>query len=363
VKFIWMVLLCGMAMAQAPGDAPEALPAPAATAQLAGRAVQLMESTAAAVPGLSQASDILRRNAGQTADVLKRNPADAVLTYRFLNEARAFLAMSDAFPRPTPFPQTASEQLVELRDAVSRWQLLFEARLAAGARDAAAAAADPAKRKRYAEANVKLPPPASQRVVFLGDSITDFWRLNEYFPGRDFVNRGISGQTTAQILGRFLPDVAALRPAAVLILAGTNDLAHGITVQEIEDNLTAMGDLAKQHSIKPVFASLLPVSDYHKDADPSWERTIARPPRLIQQVNAWLQDYCRRENFGYVNYYAALVDSSGQIPADSSDDGLHPNARGYRLMSPIALQEIERTLGAAQAPAQKKRTGLFGTQR
>ena len=347
--------------AQVPGNAPQPLLSAAETNGLAARSAQLMESTAAAVPGLSGASEALRRSTAETVTSLAANPQSPVFTWQFLNRLRAYLALSDTFARPDPFPQTAAEQLTELRGAYDRWQRHFGALLEAGVRSAQAREADPNNLHRYAEANSKLLPPGKlPRVVFLGDSITDSWRLNEYFTGRDFVNRGISGQTTTQMLGRFLQDVAGLHPKAVLILAGTNDLARGISVNAIEDNLTMLGDLAKAHNIRPLFASILPVSDYHKGEDPRWEMTKVRPPAAIQQINGWLREYCRKENFTFVDYYGAMADASGQMPPDQADDGLHPNAKGYRIMSPIAQQAIDRVLSANTpapdpGPAQQKR--------
>jgi lysophospholipase L1-like esterase len=270
--------------------------------------------------------------------------------------------LSETFPRPQPFPAAADQQFTELRAGWQRYQSKFEASLEGLNGAARQREADPCNLARYAEANAKLPPPGvAPRVVFLGDSITDMWRLNEYFTGRDFVNRGISGQTTLQIAGRFLADVVNLKPKGVLILAGTNDIAHGIKEGEIEDNLTMLGELAKANGIKPLFASVLPVSDYHKDVDARYEMTKARPPAEIRRINAWIQDYCRREGFTYVDYYGAMADASGQMPADMADDGLHPNAKGYRAMAPIALEDLNRTLATAQAGGDKKRrSGLFG---
>ena len=137
---------------------------------------------------------------------------------------------------------------------------------------------------RYSEANRKLPPPAAgkPRVVFFGDSITDLWRLNEYFSDRDFVNRGISGQITGEMLGRFKADVLNLQPAAVLILAGTNDLARNIPLVTIEDNYGMMATLASAHNIKVIFASVLPVSDYHKDQNPAYEMS-SDPAACVHQ--------------------------------------------------------------------------------
>ena len=355
-----IALTVSAAYAQSPGSAPGPLLNAKDYSEVSTRAVHLMESTAAAVAGLAAASEGLRKAAQETLAALLLTPANAVPAWRFSTQLRAYLALSEAFPRPAVFPQTAAEQFTELRDAQDRLQRHLGALLEASVRTTQAREADPNNLKRYAEANGKLLPPGKlPRVVFMGDSITDFWRLNEYFPGRDFVNRGISGQTTTQMLGRFQQDVLALHPRAVLILAGTNDIARGIPVNGIEDNLSMMGDLAKAHGIKPLFASILPVSDYHKGDDPRYEMTKLRPLASIQQVNLWLREYCRREGFTLVDYYAAMTDTNGQLPADEADDGLHPNAKGYRIMSPIALQAIDRVLAAPpsseSAPAQQKR--------
>ncbi len=218
--------------------------------------------------------------------------------------------------------------------------------------------------QRYAEANLKIgaPQPGAQRVVFLGDSITDLWRLNEYFPPeRDFVNRGISGQITGQMLGRMKADVIDLKPALVLVLAGTNDIARGVPVKTIQDNLTMIADLAAANKIKPLFASLLPVSDYHKADDPLYERSRRRPPETIRAVNDWLRKFCRDRNLPYVDYYAQLVDASGFLKTDVSDDGLHPNSKGYRLMAPVVQEVLDKLLQPAPAP-KKRRFPLFGGQ-
>lgn len=322
---------------------------------LTTRAVNLMESASAAVPGLSSATEALRHMSEETLSSLLRTPRNPVLSNRFLTQLRAFMALSDAYPRPTPFPPTAADQFAELRALQDRLQRNLDAVLEANARSTAARDADPNNLKRFAEADSKLPPPGKSRVVFLGDSITDSWRLNEYFTGRDFVNRGISGQTTTQLLGRFLQDVVSLHPQAVLILAGTNDIARGIALNGIEDNLTMIAELARAHGITPLFASITPVSDYHKSEDPRYEMTRLHPPSVIVQVNAWLRDYCRREGLTYVDYYTALADSTGRLPADEADDGLHPNAKGYRIMAPIALQAIDRVLTVPPAPTPSRK--------
>lgn len=350
--------------AQTPGNAPVSLLSAKDAGLLATRSVQLMESTSAAVPGLAPAGEGLRRNAEQTLASMLASPQNAIFTLQHLNQLRAFLALSDAFPRPNPFPLTAADQFAELREAADRMQRNLTAILEANVRTTQARDADPNNLKRYSDANTKLLPPGKQpRVVFMGDSITDFWRLNEYFTGRDFINRGISGQTTSQMLGRFRQDVIALHPKAVLILGGTNDIARGIPVSGIEDSLSMMGDLAKANGIRPLFASILPVSDYHKGEDPRYEMTKVRPPFTILQINSWLKEYCAREGFPYVDYSSAMTDTNGYLPADEADDGLHPNAKGYRVMSTVALQAIDKATVTPATPQevtqQKRRFGML----
>jgi lysophospholipase L1-like esterase len=197
---------------------------------------------------------------------------------------------------------------------------------------------------RYADHDAKLKPPAKgeRRVVFLGDSITDSWNLSHYFPHQPYVNRGISGQTTPQMLVRFRPDVINLQPKVVVILAGTNDLAGNtgpMTLQMIEYNFASTSDLARSHSIALVFASLLPVSDYGPD-----KQTMHRSPEKIRQLNAWIQQYCQKHGLIYLDYYSHLLDKSGMLRADLSQDGLHPNAAGYKIMAPLADAAIRKAL-------------------
>jgi len=138
------------------------------------------------------------------------------------------------------------------------------------------------------------------------------------------------------------------------VLGGINDLARGVAVGAIEGNLTMIADLAEAHHIQPMFASLLPVSDYHKDVNPQYARTVHLPPAKILEVNGWLKNFCEQRHFPYVDYYAALVDKAGFLQADLADDGLHPNARGYRLMAPIARAAIDNFFKADVKPAKKK---------
>jgi lysophospholipase L1-like esterase len=325
------------------------------------RMTQLMEASALVVPGLASSAAPLRQAAEATIAAQRRTPDSLPMAWRFTSQVKAFLALAEAFPRPTPFPAAAAQQFSELRQGAERLQLSFETSLTAQEEDAARRNADPNQLARYAAENPKLAVPAagSARVVFFGDSITDYWRLNEYFTGKDFVNRGISGQSTTQMLARFRQDVIALQPKVVVILGGTNDIARGVAATAVEDNLRMMGDLAKAHGIRPVLASMTPVSDYHKDVDPRYARVSERPPATLQQINDWMRQYCQTESFPYVNYYAAMVDANGQLMADISDDGLHPNAKGYRIMSPLVVDAINLALFDAPAAApQKKRIGI-----
>jgi lysophospholipase L1-like esterase len=192
----------------------------------------------------------------------------------------------------------------------------------------------------HAENATVLPPKANEnRVVFLGDSITDSWGRGEaqFFPGKPYINRGISGQTTPQMLIRMRPDVIALKPKAMVLLAGTNDLAGNtgpMTLEMIEDNIMSISDLAKANGIRVVLASVLPVCDYIK---PQTER---RPPDKIVALNAWLRNYAARQNFVYLNYYDAMVDAKGMLKQELTFDCLHPNDAGYSVMQPLAEKAI-----------------------
>jgi acyl-CoA thioesterase I len=185
-------------------------------------------------------------------------------------------------------------------------------------------------------------PSDPHRVVFLGDSITDGWHLDQYFTGKPYINRGISGQTTPQMLVRMFPDVIDLKPAAMIVLAGTNDIARNTgpeTATMIEENFEAMTELAQQHGIKVILCLLTPVSDYTAN-----KQTQSRPPADIVALNAWLRAYADRANTGLADYYSALVDAKGMLREGYSDDGLHPNAKGYELLAPVAEAAIEKAL-------------------
>jgi lysophospholipase L1-like esterase len=200
--------------------------------------------------------------------------------------------------------------------------------------------------KRYREADAALAPPAAKenRVVFLGDSITDYWKLEDYFPGKPYINRGVDGQTTPQMLVRFRQDVINLHPKALVMLAGTNDIA-GVTGSErnedIEANYASMAELARLNNIHVVFASLLPAHNYTPEAKESF---ALRPRERILALNAWLKDYCAKNGLMYLDYFSALIDDHGMLRRDLSDDGLHPNVAGYKIMARLADKAIASAL-------------------
>jgi lysophospholipase L1-like esterase len=247
----------------------------------------------------------------------------------------AVLIASTAFAQTPAAPPVSSEppQVVRIRadlDAVSRLINDF------------------GNTRRYAADNqgLRLPAPGEERVVFMGDSITDAWGRNNngstFFPGKPYVNRGISGQVTAQMLLRFHQDVVALKPVAVVILAGTNDIGSNIgpvSLESMEENLTSMADLSRANNIKVILASLLPVCDYIQP------QTARRPPEKIEALNRWIKDYAAKSRSVYLDYYSAMVDDKGMFRRELTYDGLHPNAAGYEVMAPLAAKAIAVALG------------------
>lgn len=207
---------------------------------------------------------------------------------------------------------------------------------------------------RYRGDNDKVTTPAKneRRVVFMGDSITDSWddtkRYSGFFPGKPYLNRGISGQTTFQMLIRFRPDVIALQPKVVVILAGTNDIAGNtgpMSLRAIEDNLASMFELAHANGIRVVFASVLPISDYDKNKDGQLIiRTRQRPPGQIKELNEWMKKYAGAHGGIYLDYFSALADDKGFLKDELSEDGLHPNQKGYDVMAPLAEKAIAAAL-------------------
>ena len=197
---------------------------------------------------------------------------------------------------------------------------------------------------RYRAANASLKPvaPDEKRVVFFGDSITDMWNLAEYFPGKPYVNRGISGQTTPQMLLRFRQDVIALAPKVVVILAGTNDIAGNtgpMSLEETEANYASMADLAKANSINVVFASILPVNNYTPESQDFFAQ---RSPQKIVEVNRWLKSYSAEHGDAYLDYFSPMVDEKGLLKRDLAEDGLHPNKAGYSIMAPLVIAAIQK---------------------
>ena len=206
---------------------------------------------------------------------------------------------------------------------------------------------------RYREANAALKSPAENRVVFFGDSITDTWPLDEFFPGKPYVNRGISGQTTSQMLVRFRQDVIALQPKVVVILAGTNDIAGNtghISNEDIEANFATLVELSRAHHIRVVLSSILPVHNY---TPRSQEFFAQRPTDRILTLNNWLKGHCAASASIYLDYFTAVVDEKGLLKRDLADDGLHPNKAGFAVMAPLAQKAIERALAEPGEPTKE----------
>jgi lysophospholipase L1-like esterase len=205
---------------------------------------------------------------------------------------------------------------------------------------------------RYRDANEKLAAPRAgeSRVVFMGDSITDIWqqeRFGFFVATRPYVDRGISGQTTPQMLVRFRPDVLDLQPKVVVILAGTNDIAGNsgpMTLEETEANFTSMAELARLHNIRVIFSSVLPVHHYTARSDATFP---LRPPEKIAELNRWLRSYCAANGHTYLDYVPATADDKGWLKRELAEDGLHPGPAGYALMAALAQAAIEKTLGMA----------------
>jgi lysophospholipase L1-like esterase len=252
-------------------------------------------------------------------------------------------------PHPGPPPSASGNDLQKAQDDLAKCQADLTAAKAYAA-TLQSKDVDWAQLKRYQADNAALPPaststlPADARVVFYGDSITDAWGrrpdTGDFFPGRPYINRGISGQTTPQMLVRFEQDVVHLHPAAVLILAGTNDIAGNTgpsTPQMIEDNFAAMVAIARQNNIKVILASITPAAAY------PWKPGIDPVP-AIRQLNQWLQNYANTQRLTYVDYYSAMATPNGAMKPGLSFDGVHPTAKGYAIMGPLAQVAIAQAL-------------------
>ena len=197
---------------------------------------------------------------------------------------------------------------------------------------------------RYKAANAALAPAAQgeDRVVFYGASMTEFWGKygTKFFPGKPYVNRGISGQTTGQMVVRFRQDVIDLHPKAVVILGGTNDVAGNMgpmTPEMTENNWQSMADLAKENGIRVIFASITPSTDF-------WWHKGLKPAEKIRTLNAWLKAYCESHGLRYLDYYSTLTDEEGGMKKEFTVDGVHATAKGYAVMAPLAQAAIDETL-------------------
>lgn len=207
-----------------------------------------------------------------------------------------------------------------------------------------AQAQDWANLKRYQEENSKLSTPAQNenRVVFMGNSITEGWKNNrpEFFSSNPYVCRGISGQTTPQMLIRFHQDVVALKPKVVVMLCGINDIAGNTgpsTLEMIEDNITAMTEIARANKIKVVLSSVLPAFAF------PW-RPEVEPVDKVIALNKWIKAYAEENKFIYVDYFSAMKDERNGLPKSLAEDGIHPNKAGYAIMEPLVKQAIEKAL-------------------
>jgi lysophospholipase L1-like esterase len=248
----------------------------------------------------------------------------------------AVLSLSAAGQTPAPAPAASLTTVPSCPELATALNTLMR-----NARDWANLA-------RYREANRSI-APAAGRVVFMGDSITDAWpqpRFGDFFPGRPYVGRGISGQTTPQMLLRFRQDVIDLKPTAVVILAGTNDIAGNtgaMTNEEIQGNLTSMAELAKANGIRVVLSSVMPVSAYHTSPTGA-PQTTTRPMDRIRALNDWMKKYAAAEHHVYLDYFSAMVDDKGLLREELSADDLHPNAKGYAVMAPLAEAAVLQAL-------------------
>jgi lysophospholipase L1-like esterase len=197
--------------------------------------------------------------------------------------------------------------------------------------------------ERFHDADAQLGPPAADnnRVVFMGDSITEGWHLETSFPGKPYINRGISGQTSSQMLLRFRQDVIDLKPKVVLILAGTNDFAGNtgpVTLPQVEGNIMSMAQLAQANRIRVALCSVLPSVRF------GWHPDAENPVPRIAAINDWMKTYADGKGYVYVDYYSAMKDAAGGLPPNLSRDGVHPLPAGYAIMAPLAESGIETAL-------------------
>ena len=357
VRFLLIFVLTVTAFAQ-----DLAVPDRQQAQELIGEIVDLMEASAIVVPELARAGAPLTENVRQDAKALALRPGreHVGVLYRFLTNAKVYLQLVDALPKPPTFSADVRKQVESLREKTDLVELYFRTQL--DRREVQIRQPDRDNLSRYREQNSidGEASPSENRVVFLGDSITDGWEINQYFPSRPYLNRGISGQITGQMLGRLKADVLDLKPKAMVLLGGTNDLARGVSIDIIENNIAMIADLAAVHEIVPVLASVLPVSDYHAERDPRFKRTPGRSPEDIVTLNSWIRAFCQSRGYVYLDYFSATVDERGMLRSDLADDGLHPNAEGYKIMAPLAEDAIARALRSVKSSGKKRQRKKFG---
>jgi acyl-CoA thioesterase I len=261
--------------------------------------------------------------------------------------AASFVACALAFPQAVPAPAVKDQKTADAQSLVDQLTPYQKSQLDRILNDWPYLA-------KYREADRELGPSSAgeARVVFMGDSITEGWGQNwagtspgrgEFFPGKPYVNRGISGQTTPQMLVRFRQDVVDLKPKVVVVLAGTNDIAEntGKTgLQAIANNIASMSDLARANGIRVVLCSVLPASEF------AWHPGLQPAPK-IKALNGWIREYAAKNGFVYVDYYSSLVNNEGGLRFELSPDGVHPNKAGYEIMAPLAERGIAEALKKA----------------
>lgn len=294
-----------------------------------------VESVAATFPALETATAEIRLSVKEVGDLLKSSPDSTSLSYQFLTKLKEFLIIADTLRRPDMTRAGAPGDLDKLRDSIDQFDGHFAALIAVRETKSKAAIADPSDLKRYEDANAAEATWAGPqlRYVFIGDTATEKWPLASAFPGKPFLNRGIAGQTSSQILSRFIADVVALHPEAAIINAGTADLANGADMRQIADNLVMMGDVARAHSVHPIFTSLLPA------AGPG---TGNLRVETVKQLNEWILNYCVREKLVFVDYYSSLTGPTGALRPEFTDDGLTPNGAAFAIMTTKLTDGLKR---------------------
>ena len=201
---------------------------------------------------------------------------------------------------------------------------------------------DWANLKRFQQENTELmlAKANEHRVVFMGNSITEGWLSirPEFFKNKPYVNRGISGQTTPQMLVRFRQDVIHLKPSTVVLLAGINDIAENTgpsTIEMIANNIVSMAELAKANQINVIICSVLPANKF------PWREGL-KPAEKVIKLNTILKSYSKKHKLAYVDYYSAMVNDSHGLKKELGEDGIHPNKNGYLIMEPILEKAIKK---------------------